>query len=154
MKQETPHEAEVSVTFSLEGAFSPGEITESTGLMPTRTGGAGELVGGVDGRRRARSMWEIRSQTDETVRIGDQVSEILRRLAPHWQEFIDLGKRYEAGFRVRVYSHEAQGPELYFEKEILRRVAQLNAYIDVDFYCVGGDDGGDPRCSGQHRSGR
>ncbi len=139
MRYESTREANASVTFVLTGDFSPEAITEFTGLTPTKTARAGEVVRGDRGHTREHSAWEIRAGTNEAVSVGEQMKELVQILEPGWPMLVELGKRHESGFRIRVYIYDPQGPEVYFEKEVLQQIGQLAAYIDLDLYCLSGD---------------
>jgi hypothetical protein len=140
-RQAPPHEAETSVKFVFEGDFAPGRITQTTGLEPTRTGAAGDLVSDTGEYRRTRSIWELRSSLPESAGVAEQLESLLAMLEPRWETIKQLGQTHTTGFRIRMYLYEAQGPEFYLSKEVLRRIAGLGADMDVDLYClVNGDE--------------
>jgi hypothetical protein len=139
--REPPPNAESAARFVFKGDFAPEDISDFVGLTPTRTTRAGELVSDIGDYRRAFSTWELKSEGSESLPIGEHLQIILDTLKPQWAKLIELSKRYEAWFLCRVYINEAQGPEMSFNSEILKRVAELGGQIDVDVYCLaGGED--------------
>ena len=139
VRNQVTSRAEFSVRFTLVGDFAPEEITELTGLLPTSILRAGELFRGSSDRRREKSVWEIKWQGDEAVPVGVQVRSLLDSLEESWEKLAELGERYEAWLLLRAYIYEAQGPEFTLEGDLVKRIARLNASIDVDIYCLGED---------------
>jgi hypothetical protein len=133
---EAPAKGENSARFVLRGSFRPEDVTEFVGVPATNVARAGELVSELTDYRRIHSIWEVRSDLPESLPIGTHIKSILERLEPRWQQFVELGKRYEAGILCRVYAYDSETPEVYFARELVKRIAELGAYIDVDVYCL------------------
>src|SRR5947209_20631878 len=132
--------SECAVTLAIEGDFLPEEITRATGVTPTRTAMSGEPVSSSGDYKRKSSVWEYTVNGDGTSSTGDLIKSIIEVVKPSWEKFVDLGRRYGTGFYCRVYLYEAQGPEIYLESTVIKRVAELGAAVDIDVYCLAGDD--------------
>jgi hypothetical protein len=119
--------------FALGGfACEPSEITHTIGLTPTDTWKAGDLIGRSI-RRRETNGWRLRSRLDEPLWLGRHVQDVIAQLAPKWPEVLPLCLQYEAMMNCVCYIYDTP-PVFHFDREIIKRVAELNAWIDVDYY--------------------
>ncbi len=135
--------SEISVYLAFAGFdFDPEEITRLTGITPTRTRRAGDPVSWAsslseENRQRIRvkaNRWIVNSGLDSNVDLPTQVKALLRRLEPAWERLIELGQQYEPVMECIVRSYGGDRPEIFFDKEVIRKLIQLNAEIDVDLY--------------------
>ena len=130
--------SELSVQFTLRGVdLDPVEITNSLGLEPTKTWRAGERVSAiVVPRFYTDSAWRLHSGLPDTINLEEQIKSLLDRLEPVWPIAVELGNRHYAEFSCVVYSYGGDRPAISFDNEVIRRVAELNAAIDVDRYIL------------------
>jgi len=134
--------AEIEVRYTLFGAeLLPDAITAATGLLPTRTWRKGDLVRPNLLRCHEESGWSIHSQVSESDDLIPHIDNVLQKLRGCWSKMVELGRQYEAELACIIYCYEAQAPAMHFEPGMLSEVAELNAAIDIDFYCLGERDG-------------
>ncbi|HZS93652.1 MAG TPA: DUF4279 domain-containing protein, partial [Chloroflexota bacterium] len=89
--------------------------------------------------RREQSYWSLRTVGAPESTLQVLVQEILRQLEPHWNEFVELGHKYEAMFGCGCIVRGATGPEMHLESAILSRLVELSASFDIDILCLGED---------------
>jgi hypothetical protein len=112
----------------------PDEVTATLGLAPSRSWRTGDLINERMGRRRSTGEWCLSSGLGLDAPLEEHVDAVLRQLRPCWPRLVDLCTRYEAGLNCVVKSYGGDRPALPFDKEVVRRCAELGAWIDVDLY--------------------
>jgi len=124
---------EIYAYFLLNGfECEPDEITNLMGVNPSETWAAGELIGKSILRRKTNG-WRLKSRLDEPIWLERHVQDVIAQLTVHWPDIVQLCLQYEAMVNCvcRVYD---TFPAIHFGRETVRRVAELNAWIDVDCY--------------------
>lgn len=143
MSDDEDMRSEVRVYLAFGGFdFDPDEITRLTGITPTKTLRAGDPVSWAsslseENRQRIRvksNRWEVDSGLDSSVDLPTHVKALLQKLEPVWDRFVELGQQYEPVMECIVSSYGGDRPEIFFDKEVIRKLIQLNAEIDVDLY--------------------
>jgi len=138
--------SEISVYFEFAGFdIDPDEITRLTGITPTRIRRAGDPIYGAsllseEARQRIRvkvNRWDVNSGLDPNVDLPTQVKALFERLEPAWDRFIELSQQYVPVMECIVKSYGGDRPQIFFDKEVIRKLAELNAEIGVDLYVSG-----------------
>jgi hypothetical protein len=130
-------EVEIAVSLTLTGAaLDPQQLTAWTGLLPSRTWMAGELIREGALLRYEHSGWSIRSGLPHSRSLEDHVDALLRRLKPGWDTLLGLCQRYDAEVACAVYSYGGARPAIHLRKDQCRRLSELNASLDVDVYAL------------------
>jgi hypothetical protein len=128
--------SEISAAFTLTGFDSdPEEITKILEILPTETCRVGDLIG-KSILRRKENAWVLKSQLEKTADLESHIKDVLARLQPSWQKLIEICSQYYAEISCVIYSTEAQGEAIHLDKEIIKCAFELNAEIDVDYYCL------------------
>ena len=123
-------QSKVRVRFSFYGFdCDPEEITLAVGIEPSEITRIGET-------RFKGNAWTVESGISEEVDLPTQVRSLLHRLDSSWPSLVQLGQRYDAVITCVVESYGGDQPAIYFEKDIVKRVAELNAHLDVDLYIL------------------
>jgi len=127
-------EFEISVLFELRGSeLEPEKITALLGIIPTKTWRVNDLVHPKAGVRRKSNGWSLKSQLDQSADLDEHIKSIFEELQPSWQSLVEICKQYDAMISCTVYRYKLT-PSIYFDKDIVRKTAELNAQIDVDLY--------------------
>ncbi len=135
--------SEISVYFAFSGFdIDPDEITRLTGITPTRIQRAGDPVSWAsslseEDKQRIRvktNGWVMYSGLDSNVDLPTQVKALLEKLESAWDRLIELSQQYEPAVECIVRSYGGDRPEITFDKEVVRKLAQLNAELGVDLY--------------------
>lgn len=125
-------EFEISVYFILTGKdLNPEAITDKLGIAPTKTFRAGELIQPKASPRWRQNGWLLESKLHKSAELEEHIEFIFERLQPCWNILKELGQIYESAFDCAIYVYEYV-PALCWEKNIVKKVAELNARIDVD----------------------
>ena len=125
---------EISVLFELRGSeLEPEKITALLGIIPTKTWRVNDLVHPKAGVRRKSNGWSLKSQLDKSAELDEHIKSIFEELQPSWQSLVEICKQYDAMISCTVYRYKLT-PFIYFDKDIVRKTAELNAQIDVDLY--------------------
>ena len=131
----------IDVDYSIEGFdFDPNEITSMTGIEPSKVNRAGQAVSWEAKIRTGLvpkvkfNLWELKSQLDSLIEVGEQVNGLIQRLKPSWTEFTKLGAQYDAMFTCVIWDYCGARPSIYFDRNIIKDIAELNAEIQVSVY--------------------
>lgn len=118
---------EISVEFILTGLeLNPEEITNLLKISPTSTWKLGDLIGkSILGHE--HNGWSLKSNLENSVDLEEHIIYVLQKLQPSWQKLVDICYQYDAEISCVIYSYEAQAPAIHFDKDIIGRVAELNA---------------------------
>lgn len=134
--------------FRLSGVnLNPHEITTFVNIQPTQSWKTGDLDTSPRGRRMVRkfSAWKVESklapsgEPDLTRDVEMHVESVLEQLQPGWEALTKISSQYEALICCVVYAYSHM-PAIHFNRQITRKVSELNASIDIDVYCLGGLD--------------
>ncbi|WP_334840512.1 DUF4279 domain-containing protein [Nostoc sp.] len=129
-------ESEISAAFTLTGFDSdPEEITKILEILPTETCRVGDVIG-KSILRRKQNAWVLKSQLEKTANLENHIKDVLARLKPSWQKLVEICSKYDSEISCVIYSVEAQGEVISFDKEIIKSAFEFNAEIDVDYYCL------------------
>lgn len=111
---------------------TPDVITEQVRVAPTEV-----VYKGVDGKGRNRAWlensWWLDSRLPRSSSLNDHIDDVLAQLEPQWNAFVSLCNKYEAFISCEVCAYEYI-PEMTIDKKTVRRIAVLNASIDIDYY--------------------
>jgi hypothetical protein len=128
------------VSFILRGRdLDPDEITDSTGLTPSRAFRLGDPKPRT-GIPHERGAWILESGLGESDEFHDHLDALLARMRPAWPTFVALGHRYDAELSVGVFMRRAQGPLVEVVPDVVAAIAELNAAIWLDLYAFPGDE--------------
>ena len=61
---------------------------------------------------------------------------ILERLESGWRSIVELCLRYDAAITCVVKSYGGDRPLISFDKDTIKKIAELNADLDVDLYIL------------------
>jgi hypothetical protein len=133
----------IDIDYCIEGfAFDPNEITKRTGIEPSNIARAGEPVSWASKIKSGSipkikfSRWELQSNLDPLTDVEDQMRTLIQRLQAAWPEFIKLGNEYDAIFTCIIWDYSDARPAIYFDKDIVKSAAELNALIQVTVYSI------------------
>ncbi len=126
-----PMRSEIYVTSWLSGFDAdPAEITAIVGIEPS------DIRRRVERPQVKENEGSVHSGLGPEADLPTQVASLLGRLEPAWQSLFELGPRYDAGIVCVVRSHGGDRPAIWFDSDIVKRAAELNACIDVDLYAL------------------
>lgn len=130
---------EIRVRFIVMGFDQdPGAITDLLQIEPTETWKLGEPMLPSPIRVHKENGWELAAQADTTTGVGEQVCYLLDKLELARDSLISLVGTYRE-FSCVIFAYDGV-PEIHFSNDILRRVSELGASIDVDLYCMEADE--------------
>jgi hypothetical protein len=132
--------SELSASFMLLGQeFDPAQVTAWVGLTPSRTWRIGDLVQPPAILRHKRNGWVLDSTLPASADLEEHVKSVLERLQPSWAVLVELALQYDTVISCVVYSYGGDRPAMHFDKDIVKRAAELNAAIDIDLYIFDDD---------------
>ncbi len=133
----------IAAEFTLTGfGFNPDEVTISLGVQPTRTWRQGDPRGKTLLRHKSDG-WELSTGYEEldeenSIDMIKQIRSIFGRLQPHTSKLKEMCARLKVDARVCCVMH-IEGddrPAIYFDRDIVKWLAELGADIDIDLYVV------------------
>lgn len=134
--------SEVSVSLTLTGIdLEPEKITEEIGIKPSEIWRKGELVDPRAIIRYKENGWRLLSPLENSNRIADPndleilTRSLLEKLQPVWDNVVKTCSQYYTELNCVIYVSD-QVPAIHFDADILEKLQQLNAAIDVDLYVL------------------
>lgn len=110
--------------YDYEEDFS--KLTKFLGLRPTLTQEADQEHGLV--RR-----WELRSETDESAELEEQLSILLKQLKPRQKEIREIARKYRCVISAGIHYYEFN-PEIELTPETIQALADLGVKLWLDMY--------------------
>lgn len=132
---------EIFVAFVLIGfKCEPEEITETLGIVPTQTWKVGTPIGKRGIGRYEDNGWQVKSKLEKYADLESHIQSVLQQLEPAWESLAKISALYYTELSCHIYLYDdEQVPAIHFEQEVVRKIAELNAEIDVDIYVLPGD---------------
>jgi hypothetical protein len=116
-------------------SLNPEELSTTTQVSATRIGRHGDQR--RNGRYETCNFWELRSALPEDAAPHEHVKNVLDRLRPAWDRFVEVSKRYHATMHLVI---KGQNPGMVLSSAEILQLAELHATLDVDAYGTGSDD--------------
>lgn len=115
---------------------SPREITERLGISPTKTWEIGDLISPRGQREYEFNGWRLDSELHNSLDLEEQLKALLQQLDVAWKELAKTCQQYESEFSFVIYldNDDGQIPAVHFSPELIAKIHQLNAAIDLDIY--------------------
>lgn len=108
------------------------ELTSLIGLQCDRSWSIGDKRGKSQILERCNG-WELRSHLDSKQSLDSHILSLLDRLKPYEQGVREAAKSDKAVFSCVIYDDEGR-PALYFDNQLVRRIASLGVDFDIDVY--------------------
>lgn len=119
----------------------PKEITDQLGIEPTdiKVKGEYKLIGKKNPQKiiNRENLWILDSELSKKSSLEDHLKQLLNKVKPYRQNFIELAQKYKLELNCAVYYYEAN-PGIFLESDIIKEVSELNASLNLDIYCLGG----------------
>jgi uncharacterized protein DUF4279 len=130
--------AEAGLYFGVfELGQDPEVVTQSLGLIPTRTWRKGDPTPGRPDLRRTHERWELRSPADGSKSLGEQLEALLPLLEDRRSAVQEIVSRFEAGIcYIAHLGGSNYNPELHLSAPLIERLAALGLSLDLDLYCL------------------
>lgn len=112
----------------------PEEIIKQTGIQPSTTWHKGEVKHNTSMFYKDNG-WELKSILPLSSPLADHVNSLLNTVNFAHQKFISFTSKYFSILSCAIYFDE-QSPQIYFENELLKHLADLNLRLDIDIYCL------------------
>jgi hypothetical protein len=125
--------------------FNPDEITDKLGLKPRSIARQGEEY--FVGPRKVRKIWEfnhwdyeLKTRTNDF--IGDTIDKFFKEtIIPRLNDIKEISQKSRITRLIIVqYYYIGHNPGYGFEKEQIKILADMNAEIDMDIYCLCEDE--------------
>ncbi len=126
--------------------FAPDLITKKLGLEPLSTGQKGDeyFIGPQKDIPRIRecSHWDYEWKIKTNDFIGDLIDKFFNVIIiPRLKSIKDIGLNCKTTrFLIVQYYYTGHNPGYGFEKEQIKILADINAEIDMDIYCLCDDE--------------
>ncbi len=135
---------DISVSFEIYNfTCSPADITAALKIIPTTSSTKGELkyIGPIEHPatvKAAQNMWSLDAQNKHTDGVEGQIEALLSILVSQKSDINNTIVVYnaQARFRCTLLFEDAR-PGIRLTNEQLKRIADLNADLDLDIYFLG-----------------
>jgi hypothetical protein len=115
----------------------PEEITNLLGIAPSLTWKKGDLIHPKAHIIRKFNGWEFKPDLSEDEQLEVKLFSLVDELNKAWKTLIELTNNNcyaEISIVINVYGDNI--PAINFEPEIIRKIAEINASIDIDLYIL------------------
>lgn len=132
MNENTSVHLQIIVSFGISGIdLDPDYVTQSIQLNPEAAHRQGDIIPhSKDDTAYKMGHWCIYSDNEETDQLSDFILNILDKLKHKVDTIKAFSKQYEVRFYCSIWGYAG----LSLNAEILERIAQLGARLDVEFY--------------------
>lgn len=110
-------------------------INKILDMKPTKSWNKGEKRHPSATILHKQNGWMLRSNLPSNSTINDQAHDLIESIRPKKKQLIDLSKKAEITIYCSVYTSLGR-PEIYFGKDIIKFLSEINAAIDVDSYIL------------------
>lgn len=119
----------------LDDKLNPEFITERLNLTPTESWMKGDDIEGKIHKRK-ETCWSVSTEYEESFDINDQLSKLIAVLQDKKDILIELKKQCDMKFIIEIIVRvrKEETPAMYFEREIITFINDLQAVIDIDLY--------------------
>jgi hypothetical protein len=124
---------------SIDGFSCPvAELTRRIGLSPTEAWQAGDIVPPFPFPKNSGG-WRIKSRISKLEEVERHVIDVLDQIAGREAVFRDIGREYCIRMQCVGYYNE-YNPGFSLKPDIVRRLADFGMMVDLDAYCLYGDN--------------
>ena len=122
----------------------PSDITNQLNLKPTKTGLKGEEyeIGGQNKIKKIRdyNFWEFEIKTVTNDFIGDLVDKFAQDfIKDRIKEIKTFSGKCQCKLTIVQYYRDGWNPGYFFNSGLIGLLADINAEIDIDTYCLSED---------------
>ncbi|MEA5470216.1 DUF4279 domain-containing protein [Spirulina sp. 06S082] len=118
----------------------PDEITAFVGVTPSKVWKKGDLIYPNASVSHKQNGWTIKSELDNSIELSKHIEVVLNKIEDNWQSFVKICCKYYAELECTIYIYDEDNrPTISFDKKLVKKLAQLNAEIDVDLYILSED---------------
>lgn len=132
---------EIYVAFTLtDFDCGPEEITARVGITPAETWKMGEFINKKKTMRYEYNGWQVHSKPEKTEELENHLISVLEQLKIGWKFLVEISRLYYAEISCAIYIYsDTERPTIHFSKQVIQKIAELNADIDVDIYILTDD---------------
>lgn len=135
---------EMSVSYRLISTlFDHDDLTALIGITPTYARNIDDLHTIRRGRHiyHRSSMWQIGTPELPRNDVRVEIERLFSLLEPAWSRLCDLGTLYDANLWLYLGFHSDQPPPVcIIPPDLVQRIVDLHAHVDIDTYCLDQDD--------------
>jgi hypothetical protein len=114
--------------------MNPKYVTFYTGISPSRVWNKGDLRPKTQLLEKDNG-WELKSPLPVESPLVDHVNGLLSIIEPAKRKFREITESHYSLLSCAVYFGEER-PEIYFDKNLLKKLSDLNLGLDIDLYCL------------------
>lgn len=129
-----PLTARVYAYIHITGPGTHENVTEVLGIKPSEAWNVGD-INSRNGKARTWMSWRLSSGLDDTQALDQHIENLFLRLNTKANALRVLWIDYELTLQCVGY-FPATGHGAHFNREQIRRAAQLGLAVDLDFYYV------------------
>ncbi len=125
----------IKIHFSLTGKFDPNDITTTFDGLPTKTWRFGDLIERTIAKYK-HDGWEVSSDEIESLDLNEQVKKLVDTLHPYSSELKEIIGKFNLYSEIscEIWVENDNYPAIHFDHQVLARILNLNAEIDIDIY--------------------
>lgn len=115
------------------GDNDPHFITEITGIKPTSVIKKGDHKIIAKNKFHEENSWKLESKLTNEVKLEEHINYILDILKPSFDKFKEITQEYYTKLFCVLYPKK-HIPEIFFDKQMIKQLSELNLDIDFDIY--------------------
>jgi len=111
------------------------DITKALRVQPTTIWSQGEKIRHTSLVHK-QNGWSLDVDLEGHVDLNTHVEDILNKVYPYYKDFVSTCGDYYAELACTLYMAGDERPEIHFAPQVLKKLAALNAHVDVDLYLL------------------
>lgn len=115
--------------------LQPSVVTEKLEMTPTQSWIKGDDIKGKSYKKKD-TCWIISTEYEESMNINNQLSKLMILLQGKKEMLIQLKEIYEMKyvFEIIIKVRNEETPAMYFERDCIKFINDIQAVIDIDLY--------------------
>jgi len=128
--------SEIKITLQFEGfTILPDELSQQLEIDATESWLRGEPSGRT-GIKKKDNAWLLDSGIQPLDGFEKHVTGLFQKIEPHMEKFVEFANECPPVLSCIVRSYDGDRPYMGFESQMVKKLAQLNATIDIDLYIL------------------
>lgn len=112
--------------------LDPDLVTQIMNLPPDHSHHIGDYIDKSKRATHKHGMWSIGSKLSREESFSDHLENLLSIVEPQQEQILKLGQDHEVKFYCGLFSYIG----FVLSPDILKRIANLGATLDVSIYCL------------------
>ena len=129
----------ISSEFRIRGQnFNPIELSKLLKISHSLIWNKGDAIERSPIMRRKDSGWVLKIKEQPALSLEAQLIKLLKIISPRNRKIKEVCQQLnlKTEFSFAVYIQNNVAPSIYIEPEVIKHIEKLNAFVDIDIFCL------------------